>query len=255
MSSRPVEFSVAPSNATVQEMSPALKARIAGAAYLAIIVSAAFAFLVVRDRLLVPGNGAATAANILAHEALYRWGGAISILTLVCDAIVAVIFYDLFKPVSRSLSLFAAVLRLIFVAIMGFNTVNYFAPLVLLHGNRFSTTDSQAFTLVSQTFFSLGYNIAIIFFGLQFIVIGYLILRSGFLPRLLGSVMITGLFYFANSFVHFVAPAAARGFAPYLVWPAALLEWSLALWLLIAGVDNERWRLRAERRLDLVHDH
>jgi hypothetical protein len=106
----------------------------AGVFYLLIFVAAPFAEFFVRDRLVVHGDAAATATNILAHEPLYRLGFAAELITLACDTAVALIFYDLFKPVSRSLSFSAAVFRLIFVAIMSVNTLNYFAPLVLLGG-------------------------------------------------------------------------------------------------------------------------
>jgi hypothetical protein len=177
----------------IAEASPRFKARIAGVFYLLIFVAAPFAEFFVRGRLVVYGDAAATATNILAHQSLYRLGGAAELLTLTCDIAVALIFYDLLKPVSRSLSLFAAVFRLVFVAIMAANSLNYFAPLILLKGTHFLTTfktdQLQALALVSLQSYGTGYDIALVFFGFHCLLIGYLIFRSTFLPRILGVLM------------------------------------------------------------------
>jgi hypothetical protein len=91
----------------IAEGSPRLKARIAGVLYLIIIVAASFAEFFVRGRLVIDGDATATANNILAHESLYRLGAAAVPIYLACDTAVALIFYELLKPVSRSLSLLA----------------------------------------------------------------------------------------------------------------------------------------------------
>jgi Domain of unknown function (DUF4386) len=99
----------------IREASPRLKARIAGVFYLLIFVIGSFVEIFGRGRLVVDGDAAATAANILAHQSLYRLGGAAALITLTCDIAVALLFYDLLKPVNRSVSLFAAGFRLVFV--------------------------------------------------------------------------------------------------------------------------------------------
>jgi hypothetical protein len=118
----------------IAEASPRFKARIAGGLYLLTIVAASFAEFFVRGRLVVGGDAGATATNILAHESLYRLGAATVPIYLSCDIAVTLIFYELLKPVSRSLSLLAALFRLMQVAILGVNLLNDFAPLVLLKG-------------------------------------------------------------------------------------------------------------------------
>jgi hypothetical protein len=136
------------------EASPLLKARIAGVLYLIITVAAAFAEVFVRGKLVIYGDAAATATNIQAHERLYRLAGAADLIAFTCDAAVALIFDELLKPGSKSLSLFSAFFRLLHVAIVAVNTLNHFAPLVLLGGAHFLTafkTDQlQALALVSQ---------------------------------------------------------------------------------------------------------
>ena len=127
-------MSVAVRTERIAEASPRFKARIAGVLYLIIIIAASFAEFFVRGRLVVGGDPAATATNILAHEPSYRLGASAVLIYLSCDTAVALIFYELFKPVSRSLSLLAAFFRLIEVAILGGNLLNHLAPLLLLKG-------------------------------------------------------------------------------------------------------------------------
>ncbi|MFY9986857.1 MAG: DUF4386 domain-containing protein [Chthoniobacterales bacterium] len=180
----------------IREASPRLKARIAGVFYLLIFVSGSFAEIFIRGRLVVDGDAAATATNILGHQSLYRLGGAAALITLTCDIAVALLFYDLLKPVSRSVSLFAAVFRLVFVAVMAVNSLNYFAPLALLEGadfmTAFKTDQLQALALVALQSYNIGYDVALVFFGFHCLLIGYLIIRSTFLPQTLGVLMAVG---------------------------------------------------------------
>jgi Domain of unknown function (DUF4386) len=232
------------------EASPRFKARIAGVFYLLIFVTAPFAEFFVRGKLVVYGDAAATATNILAHESLYRLGFAAELITLACDAAVALIFYELLKPVSRSLSLFAAVFRLMLVAIMAVNSLNYFAPLVLLGGAHFLTAfkadQLQALTLMSHTLYGTGYDISLVFFGFHILLIGYLIFRSGFLPRILGALLaFAGMCYLTSSFANFLAPAFGDALGIYIIVPGAVAELLLTLWLLIKGVNVQRWQEQA----------
>ena len=113
-------------------MDPRRNARIAGLLYLIGAVAGGSAEIFIRGKLVVGGNAAATAANILAHESLFRFGGAGDLISVVCDAAVAVLFYELFAPVSKTLSLMMAFFRIIFVAVMGAITVNHFAAALYL---------------------------------------------------------------------------------------------------------------------------
>jgi hypothetical protein len=229
----------------ITESSPRFKARIAGALYLVVFFAAPFAEFFARNKLVVYSDAAATAANILAHQALFRWGFVAQIITLACDASVALIFYELLKPVSRMLSLFAAVSRLMFVAIMAANLLNYFAPLALMGGTQFKTDQLQALVLASQTLYASGYGIAMVFFGFHCLFIGYLIFRSAFFPRILGPFLaIAGLCYVTNSFANFLAPAFAAHLFPYIMFPA-ISELFLTLWLLVKGVNVQRWKEQA----------
>lgn len=235
----------------IAEASPRLKARIAGALYLIIIVTAMFAEMVVRERLVVYGDAAATATNILAHEALYRYGGVAMLVAVVCDTAVALIFYQLFKPVSRGLALLATFFRLMPVAILAVNLLNHFAPLVLLKGApvlpSFQGEHLQALALASLHLYAYGFKIAMVFFGFNCLLLGYLIFKSTFLPRIPGVLMaLAGVCYLTWSLASLLSPALGdRLFAAYILAPCFIAELLLALWLLAVGVNVPRWEGRA----------
>lgn len=193
----------------VRGLSPRANARIAGVFYALIFFFAP--------------SGAATATPLR------------MIITLICDTAVALIFYDLFRPASRSLSALAALFRLVFVATMAVNSLNYFAYLVHLKSAR------------SPKAFGTGYLIALVPFGFHILLIGYLVLRSTFLPRFLGwLLLIAGPTYPFNSFASFLAPAFANKLWPYIAVPWVVGEGLLTLWLLVKGVSAERWKEQAD---------
>jgi hypothetical protein len=195
----------------ISEASPRLKARMAGVFYLLVFIAAP------------SGASSATAAKML--------------ITLTCDTAVALIFYDLFKPVSRKLSFLAAFFRLIFVVVMAVTTMNYLGPAEILKGWH------------SSTAFNTGYNIALVFFGLHCLLIGYLTFKSAFLPRILGVLLaIAGLSYLINSFASFLAPAFADAWVYYFIASWLLAEGSLTLWLLVIGVNVQQWQEQASHQ-------
>jgi hypothetical protein len=229
----------------IAAVSPRFKARIAGMLYAFIIIAAPFAEVFVRGRLIEHGDAAATAANILAHAALYRLAGAADLITFTCDAAVALIFYELLKPVSRGLSLFAAFFRLLFVAIVTVNTLLLFAPLVFLGGAQilaaFKTEQLQALALTSLDLHGTGYNIGLVFFGFHCLLIGYLIFKSVFFPRILGALMaFAGL-----SWLTFLSPLLAHYLSPYNLATGVLGQGALTLWLLVMGVNIQQWKKQA----------
>jgi Domain of unknown function (DUF4386) len=233
------------------EASLRFKARIAGILYLLIIVGALFAPFAVAPSGMMRGQAALpTAAQILASKPLYVLGGGAQLVVGACDIGVALIFYELLKPVSRGLGLLAAFFRLVFVAIANANVLNHFAPLVLLSGGEylspFKPDQLQALALVFIRLRTIGLDIALVFFGLHCVVLGYLIFRSTFFPRILGLLLaIGGVGYSANIFANFIPPAIGTHLFPYVMLPAGLAEISLTLWLLVIGVNVQRWKEQA----------
>jgi len=231
------------------ETSPRLKARIAGVLYVIIIVLAVFAPFPVAPSGLMRGNVAATAVKILASKSLYSLGGAAELIVYACDIGVALIFYELLKPVSRSLALLAVFFRLTFVAIASANVLNHFAPLLFMSDAEylmaFKPDQLRALAGTFIRLHAIGFDIALVFFGFHYLVAGYLFFRSTFFPRILGALLaIAGLGYLTNSFASFLSPA----FAAHLFRYTLILgvgEILLPLWLLAIGVNAQRWKEQA----------
>jgi len=228
------------------ETSPRTYARIGGLFYLIIIVAGGFAELFVRSKFIVPGNAAATAQNIMASEALWRTGFAATLVMLVCAVALLLILYVLLRPVNRNIALLAVFFNLVSISIEGINDLLHLAAVLILSGadylKAFAPGQLQALALLSLKLFDNGYGISLVFFGFFCICTGYLIFKSTFLPQLLGVLMaIAGLCYLTNSFVLFLAPRLAHQFF-YILMPAGAAELSLTLWLLVKGVNVQRWK-------------
>jgi len=222
------------------EPSPLLCARLAGVLYLVIIVFGISSEVFIRASLIVSGDAAATAGNILASPDLFRAGFAADALMLLSDVAIAVLFYQLLKPVSGTLAMTAAAFRLMQAAILGFNLLNYYAPMLLLgDGGRvsaFEPAQVQALALLFLDLHRHGYDLGLIFFGLSNLVLGYLVVRSEYFPAVLGyGLQAAGVVYLAGSFTLFLAPAHVSLVEPAYVVPL-LAELSFCLWLLIKGV-------------------
>lgn len=230
------------------ETSPQLYARIAGILYLIIIVGGIFAELFVRQQMVVNGDPAATATNILAHEMLYRLGFASGVIMLMCALPLLFILYHLLNRVNKSFAILAVFFNLSSIAIEGVNLLHHYEPLIFLKGvdylSSFSPDQLQALAYTSLRLQSTGYDLSLAFFGFFCIFIGYLLFKSTFFPRLLGVLMvIAGLCYPINSFVNFLAPQYSL--FPYIGIPPFVAELSLCLWLMVKGVDVPKWEERA----------
>lgn len=226
--------------------SPRTQARIAGFLYLIVIVAGAVGYSM-HSSLVVWSDAGATAGNILASEQLWRLSFAAMLVMLACDVAVAAMFYVLFKPVNRALSLIACAFRLVLVAIVGVALLGRHVPLLLLKdaaSAAFETNQLQAMGLLSIKLFERGFDVALVFFGFHCLAIGWLIYRSSFLPRFLGvCLLIAGLCYLISTFVNLVFPVVALPFDLQLLSYAA--EVVLCLWLIVKGVNAVRWKEQA----------
>jgi hypothetical protein len=228
------------------ELSPRTKARIAGFLYLIVIVGGIFAEIVVRGRLVVSGDPAATAHNIASHELLYRLGFATEAFYLLCNVPLTFILYDLFKVVNKKLALVMALFSAIGTAVEGVSLLAHYSPLIFLgkqaYLSAFSPAQLQTAAYVSLRMFEYGFMIALTFFGFFCFTLAYLIFRSTFFPRLIGALLVVeGALYLTNSFAHFIAPAFGDRIFPFLA-VSGLAEVSFCLWLLIVGLNVRRWR-------------
>ena len=231
-------------------------ARVGGVLYLVIIVAGIFGELFVRGKLIVSGNAAATANNIMSCQLLWRAGIAGDLLMHVCDVPLVLIFYLLLKPVNKNLALLALLFVLIQTAVLIATKLNLFVPLFLMSNadylKAFEPQQLQALSYIAIRLDGYGFGIGLIFFGCACLVIGYLITRSGYLPRLIGVLMqIGGLCYLINSFALILAPEVADILFPAIMLPSFIAELSFCMWLIVKGVNIPRWN---EKQIQLVNE-
>ncbi|MBV9925740.1 MAG: DUF4386 domain-containing protein [Acidobacteria bacterium] len=229
----------------IAEASPRSTARIAGVLYLINILTGVFAQGFVSDRLVASGDAAATAANILAHESLFRLGFAVYLIEMACQVAVTVLLYKLLKPAGRSVSLLAASLSLVGIAVKTVGRLFYIAPLLVLGGasylSVFTAEQLRALALLLLEVNEKGAAIGLIFFGFYAVLKGYLIIRSTFLPRILGVLaVLAGLGLL--TFLHL--PLGYRLF-PYTAALGLLGSVPQILWLIVVGVNEQRWKEQA----------
>jgi len=224
--------------------------RTGGMLYLINIVLGFFAIGYVPATIVVSGNAATTAQNILSHELFYRLGFAAHIIILLTNIPLAVVFYNLFKVVSREVTLLVVFFSLVGTAIEAVNLLNQLAPLILLtnahYSGAFNPDELQSFAYMPFQFQTAGINLALIFFGCYCISIGYLIFRSTFLPKIIGILLVLGgSCYLINSFANFLTPELATNLSPCIQIPSGLAELSLCLWFLVMGVNVSKWKEKA----------
>ena len=234
----------------VARIFPQFYARLCGVLYLYIIVAGIFAELFVRSRLIVSTDAAATAGNIMANEELFRIGFSGELLHLTFDVAVAVILYVLLRPVDRNIALLAALMRFACDIILAVASLSHFVALRLYDDSgyldAFSPDQLHTLALFALKLHGDGYAISLTFFSFACLALGYLIFRSGFLPRTLGVLMaVAGVCYLIDTFSHFLAPAFASSLFPALFVPIFIAELSLALWLTVKGVNVGKWTEKA----------
>jgi hypothetical protein len=222
-------------------MSPKAKARLAGALFLITIVAGGFAQGYIAGSLIVSGDATATATNILAHQPLYRLAFATYLIEMACQIAMTVLFYELLKPVSKSVSLLAATFGLVGCTIKTLSRLFFFAPLLVLGGapylSVFDPKQLQALAYLSLRMNYIAETIAVVFFGLNTVVMGYLLFRSTFLPRWLGVLSIVGGL---GWMIYLYEPVAHR-LESYIVGVGVIGALVTVVWLLVYGVNEQRW--------------
>jgi hypothetical protein len=226
-------------------------ARTAGILYLIMFFAGPLTLIFVSSKIIVPGDASATANNVLSFEGLFRGGIAGNLLVLFLDLGLSVLLYMLLKPVSKPLAMIAMAFRLVMVAMRGINLLNYFLALQLLHSdiypNAFDTDQIQALTMLFLNGFGKGLSLDLIFFSLHLFLVGFLVFKSGFFPRILGILLIiASIGYFSDSFSGILLPAYREIISKIIIAPAVIGELSFTLWLLIKRVNVEKWIKRNE---------
>jgi len=227
----------------IQDISPNKIARLAGLFYLIYILTTVLA-TIVRSRIIVFGDAAATANNIMSSQLLFRFGFVTQLVSATFFLLAAWALYVLLKPVNNNLALLFLLLNLGGVAVECTNMLNLFAALPFLSGanylNVFQTGQLQAIAMSFLNSYTNGFMIAQIFFGTWLLPLGYLVYKSRFLPKFLGILLILDFFCWTSYFFQFflfpdygilIYSGSAVGF---------IAEISISLWLLIMGVKDQK---------------
>jgi hypothetical protein len=200
--------------------------------------------------LIVQGNAAATAHNILTHEAQYRLGFLVSVAGVAFHLAWALFMYQLLKPVHRTVAALAGLFVIVCCAMQALTALLYISPLVVLQsGPATGGLDAQQAQGLAYALLRLNgtaYDLDLIFFGLWCILTGWLVWRSTFLPRVLGLLLVVD----GIGWTLFVWPPLATFLFPAIAVASGLAELPMQLWLLIMGVNNERWNQRAAEARD-----
>jgi hypothetical protein len=218
-------------------------AKAAGVLVLLSFVAGGFGEAYVPSKLIVPTDAFATVENLKSSDVMFRLSSAGYLVEACCDLTLALIFYVLLKPVHRYVSLFAAFFGLMGTATFAAAELFYFAPTLVLRGggylNSFSPDQLNTLALLSLNLFGLGAVIFTVFYGMGWVLRGYLIFQSGYFPKFLGILMtMGGLAFIVSNFVVVLAPGYRSDWLLVLMLPGLL---SLAAWLLIKGVDLAKW--------------
>ena len=224
---------------------PRAKARTAALFYVLEGAASAYGAIHVVSEVTVSGNAAATAASVLGHQALMWAGFGLALVAVACHLVYSVLFYELFKPVSRTLSLLSLAISLVAAAIQGCAALLQAAPLLVLRSGAGMTglgvSQRDALALLSLKLNSQAFDIYLVFFGLWLALTGYLIVRSRFIPPVVGVLAACG----GLCYLTLLVPPLAGYLYPWYLAPAVIGEPVLMLWLLIVGLNPGRWLQQA----------
>jgi len=221
-------------------------ARLAGFLYLILAVSGGFAEFAIRQSMIVPGDAAATVRNIMASISTFRLGIASELIGQTVFILLVMVLYKLLKPVNQNQARLMVVFVVVAVTITCLNMLNQFAVLPLLSGADYLTVfeagQLQALVLYFLNLHHAGYLIAQIFFGLWLLPLGILVYQSGFMPKIVGILLMVACFgYLVDVFTFLLIPGFEVVFSEFTF----VGEVVLLLWLLIKGVNVEQWEKRA----------
>ena len=227
-------------------------ARTAGFLYLIVVVTGIFSQLYIPSQFIVRGDALATANNILAFESLFRMGIVIGLIASTTFLLLPFVLYWLLQQVDRNIAVLMVVLAAASAPISFVNTAHDLDILWLLGGadylQAFTTEQLHALVMLSRKASANGSLVAELFWGLWLLPFGYLVFKSGFLPRILGILLMIGCFgYLTEAFGRMLFPQgyAEAGISGFMIVPSALGEVGICLWLLIMGAH---WPARGVSR-------
>jgi hypothetical protein len=230
----------------LHETSPRAKARITGGLYLVTIVAGIIAQGVISARIISSGNAATTATSILANRSLYGLGFTIYMIEMAAQIAMTALFYELLKPVSKSVALLSAVFGYVGCGVKIFARLFYFAPLLVLGGSSwfggFSESQLESIALFLLQLNDQGAGIALAFFGFSTVLHGWLIMKSTFLPKWIGILSLVG----GIGWLSFLSPPLGLRLFPIIAVVGIVGSLATIVWLLVVGVNEQRWLEQAE---------
>ncbi len=230
---------------TKEKINPNKTAKIAGFLYLIGSPFNYFGVIYVLSNLIVPGDAATTINNIMASESLFPLSIVSSLIVQLGHIWLVLVLYKLLKPVNKNHALLMVIFLLVGVPITMLSELNKFAALLLLSGadylTAFTADQLQALVPLFLDLYAHGVSIAWIFWGLWLLPMGYLVFKSGYIPKILGVLLIiAGCGYLIDfvTFVFFPGFGYPRGITSFGEFPI------LPLWFLIKGVNVKGWEKR-----------
>jgi len=216
--------------------------RLAGALYLIVVVTGLFSLIYVPSQIAVSGDSSATLNNIVAHSSLFRAGIAAFLIKQVAFLLLPLALFRLLRPVHQSIAALMVALAVVSVPIALVSLINRLDALDILIGSYSQThtpAQLQSQALLSLNAYGNGLVVTTLFWGLWLLPFGYLVIRSGFLPKTLGVFLVLGgLGYVAQVFWQILVPDT--GFPDFLLFPAAVGEIGICVWLLVVGVRRRQ---------------
>jgi Domain of unknown function (DUF4386) len=226
--------------------SPQRYARVAGVLYLLIFFVGPFAFFMGRVGVVVPGDPAATVENLFSSQSLFRLGIAAETVIVLVEIVVSAILYVLFSPVNKPLALASAFARFAQSILQAVNLITAVPALLLLGGAGYLTVfnPDQLNALVLLFADANAFMIIIwgLLFGFHLLLLGYLVYRSGFMPRILGILLMIGAVgYLAQSYGHILAPQYNEILSTVVIILSIPGELAFTVYLLWKGLNIEKW--------------
>ncbi len=220
-------------------------ARITGLFYLLIIVAGLVSGLLVRGSLIDPMNSEATLNSITSNESLFRLGFIADLIMVISDVVVSILFFFLLKNVNRGLAIFATVFRLIQSAILGVNLINLFKPILMIQYSDQMTSAQLSELgndiLVQIELFEYGYLISGVFFAINCLIMGLLLIKSIDFPRFIGvMIFIAGIGYLFNCMANFMAPSLIEISSIVMLFTAVIAELTFCIYLLTQGIKTQK---------------